>query len=175
MIESFKFENFAKSSLIDYTLVWISIHHNIICMRCCFKIEIFDEMIYEVNENYLTRYVARLCATNLNFVDESSYFEVILSNASWTNFCYFFYEKSSLSIDKLALICIWCSNEMHVLHDCKTTLRVNFATSWMIEIFSFASSLSSAIQLCELSTLQRYNSMRHWRIFINFFCWNALQ
>ena len=93
-------------------------------MRCCFKIEVLGEVIYEASESYLARYAARLCATNLGFADEPSYFEVILLNAPWTDFCCFFFDgKSSLSTIKPAPICIWCSSEVHVLHDCKATLR----------------------------------------------------
>ena len=67
----------------------------------------FDKMIDDVNENYLTRYVVRLYAMNLIFIDEFLYFEVILINASSTNFCYFYViETNLLSIIKFALMCI---------------------------------------------------------------------
>ena len=39
--------------------------------------KVFNEKIYEINKNYLIRYVVCIYATNLIFVHEFSYFEIL--------------------------------------------------------------------------------------------------
>ena len=136
MIESFKFENFAKLSLINYKLVSISIHHNIICMWYCFKFEVFNKKIDEVNEIYDNSIFYLLFKTSNSFF-------ILQLHVSRTNFRYYFFlVSSSSSAFKWCKNC-WNSIVAHVI-----ALRCNIVyikfnelceKFWLLDIVSLTS------------------------------------